>query len=444
MTNYSNYPVFSVTDFSNSIKKIVEENFQFVRIRGEISRPAFPASGHIYFSLKDENGSISAIIWKYNSFNLNLTLEEGLEVICSGKITTFSTQSKYQILVENIELAGEGALLKLLELRKKNLALEGIFDSKYKKKIPFLPKIIGVVTSLSGAVIKDILNRLEDRFPSHVFIWPVSVQGKNASFEISNAIKGFNSKTFFKTLKKPDVIIVARGGGSIEDLWCFNEELIIRAVFESEIPVISAIGHETDTTLIDLVADLRVPTPSAAAEKAVPVLNDLKYKLRDLSFRLEKNISNKISQFDNILEASNLLYNQLERLIVMKRQRLDLLLKDYNYTFANLISYKSNQISALAKKMNSPEKKLLIIENTFHLLNKQIKSSLKLVFLKNEEKISSLSRLLESNSFEKILERGFTITYDTNLRIIKKKSGVKPGQAIKILFQDGSNKAILK
>ena len=218
-----NAPLYTVSEFSNSIKKIVEENFQYIRIKGEISRPSFPQSGHIYFNLKDQNGFISAVIWKYNSFRSPLKPEEGLEVICSGKITTFSGQSKYQIIVDKIELEGEGALLKLLEERKKKLSSRGFFDEKFKKDIPFLPNNIAVITSPSGAVIEDILYILKERFPINVYIWPVSVQGENASNEISKAIQGFNDERFKNNYNKPDVIIIARGGGSLEDLWCFND-----------------------------------------------------------------------------------------------------------------------------------------------------------------------------------------------------------------------------
>ena len=273
MNTNTNNPVYSVSEFSHVIKKLVETNFSYVRIRGEISRPSFPGSGHVYFTLKDTDGTIAAIIWKYTLPRLSIKPEEGIEVICTGKVTTFAGQSKYQIIVESMEVAGEGALLKMLEDRRKKLLKEGLFNQEFKKPIPYLPKIIGVITSPSGAVIRDILHRLSDRFPSHVYLWPVAVQGEGSAKQISNAIDKFNQFTDETTIKKPDLLIVARGGGSLEDLWSFNEEIVVRSVFKSSIPVISAVGHETDTTLIDFVSDLRAPTPSAAAEKAVPVRN---------------------------------------------------------------------------------------------------------------------------------------------------------------------------
>ena len=287
MNTYTNNPVYSVSEFSHVIKKLVETNFSYVRIRGEISRPSFPGSGHVYFTLKDTDGTIAAIIWKYTLPRLSIKPEEGIEVICTGKVTTFAGQSKYQIIVESMEVAGEGALLKMLEDRRKKLLKEGLFNQEYKKPIPYLPKMIGVITSPSGAVIRDILHRLSDRFPSHVYLWPVAVQGEGSAKQISNAIDKFNQFTDETTIKKPDLLIVARGGGSLEDLWSFNEEIVVRSVFKSSIPVISAVGHETDTTLIDFVSDLRASTPTAAAEKAVPVRDELIARVGELNLRLK-------------------------------------------------------------------------------------------------------------------------------------------------------------
>ena len=295
MNTNSNNPVYSVSEFSHVIKKLVETNFSYVRIRGEISRPSFPGSGHVYFTLKDTEGTIAAIIWKYTLPRLSLKPEEGMEVICTGKVTTFAGQSKYQIIVESMEVAGEGALLKMLEDRRKKLLQEGLFNQEYKKPIPYLPEKIGVITSPSGAVIKDILHRLSDRFPSHVYLWPVAVQGEGSAQQISNAIDKFNQLTNETTIKKPDLLIVARGGGSLEDLWSFNEEIVVRSVFNSSIPVISAVGHETDTTLIDFVSDLRAPTPTAAAEKAVPVRDELIARVDELNLRLKTSFNNKFN-----------------------------------------------------------------------------------------------------------------------------------------------------
>ena len=329
MNTNTNNPVYSVSEFSHVIKKLVETNFSYVRIRGEISRPSFPGSGHVYFTLKDTDGTIAAIIWKYTLPRLSIKPEEGMEVICTGKVTTFAGQSKYQIIVESMEVAGEGALLKMLEDRRKKLLKEGLFNQEFKKPIPYLPKIIGVITSPSGAVIKDILHRLSDRFPSHVYLWPVAVQGEGSAKQISNAIDKFNQFTDETTIKKPDLLIVARGGGSLEDLWSFNEEIVVRSVFKSSIPVISAVGHETDTTLIDFVSDLRAPTPSAAAEKAVPVRNELIARIDELNFRFKTSFNNKLNNNKDRLNSLIKLLGKPDQIFENKTQKLDFIYKRF-------------------------------------------------------------------------------------------------------------------
>ena len=324
MITNTNNPVYSVSEFSHVIKKLVETNFSYVRIRGEISRPSFPGSGHVYFTLKDADGTIAAIIWKYTLPKLSIKPEEGMEVICTGKVTTFAGQSKYQIIVETMEVAGEGALLKMLEERRKKLLKEGLFDQEIKKPIPYLPKIIGVITSPSGAVIKDILHRLSDRFPSHVYLWPVAVQGEDSARQISNAIDKFNQLTDDTSIKKPDLLIVARGGGSLEDLWSFNEEIVVRSVYKSSIPVISAVGHETDTTLIDFVSDLRAPTPTAAAEKAVPVRDELISRIDELNLRIKSSFNNKLYGNKDRINYLIKLLGKPEQIFENKTQKLDL------------------------------------------------------------------------------------------------------------------------
>ena len=276
--NLINNLEYTVSELSNSIKRIIEDNFDYIRIKAEIGRVSKPNSGHIYLDLKDDTSVISGIVWKGNVNKLDIIPEEGLEVVCTGKVTTYSGQSKYQIIIENMEPAGIGALMALLEKRKDKLLKEGLFDDDYKKDIPFLPKRIGVITSPTGAVIKDILHRIHDRFPVNVTVWPVKVQGESSSEEVIDAIEGFHLLEQ-SNLEKPDVIIIARGGGSIEDLWGFNDEDLVRKVFESKIPIISAIGHEVDYTISDFVADKRASTPSDAAEiisslffKSYPIL----------------------------------------------------------------------------------------------------------------------------------------------------------------------------
>ena len=281
----SNVPEFSVSELSFALKRQLEGAFPRVRVRGEISQPSFPRSGHCYFRIKDENAVIDAVCWKTTLPRLGIKVEEGMEVIATGKITTYAGSSRYQIIIDRLELAGEGALLKLLEDRRKKLAAEGLFDTDRKRPLPFLPEVIGVVTSPSGAVIRDILHRLGDRFPRRVLVWPVSVQGDKAAGEVAAAIAGFNRLPEDGPVPRPQVLIVARGGGSLEDLWAFNEEIVVRAAAASTIPLISAVGHETDTTLIDFASDRRAPTPSAAAEMAVPVRADLVAEVMDYGKR---------------------------------------------------------------------------------------------------------------------------------------------------------------
>jgi len=318
-----NQPEYSVSEISGVVKGLIESEFEYVRIRGEIGRVSNPRSGHIYLDLKDERSVLAAVIWKGNVRNLPAMPEEGLEVVASGKLTTFGAQSKYQLIVDQIMPAGEGALMALLEKRKEKLKQEGMFDVSRKKPLPYLPDVIGVITSSSGAVIRDILHRLKDRFPREVLVWPVSVQGDRCAPEVSRAIDGFNRLTEFDEIKKPDLLIVARGGGSLEDLWGFNEEIVLRAVAASEIPVISAIGHETDTTLIDLVSDVRAPTPTAAAEIAVPVLSEISKALDKIVNRQWQQLKQKLLISEQRLVDISRLMPRSEELCALQSQRLD-------------------------------------------------------------------------------------------------------------------------
>jgi exodeoxyribonuclease VII large subunit len=292
----ANAPEFTVSEISGALKKLIEGEFAHVRVRGEIGRVSRPASGHLYFDLKDDRAVISAVSWKGQAARLAVQPEEGMEVIATGRLTTFAGQSRYQLIVESIEPAGAGALMAMLEKRKKALHAEGLFASERKKPLPYLPDVIGVITSPSGAVIRDILHRLRDRFARHVLIWPVAVQGQKCAPEVARAIAGFNALTVGGPIPRPDLLIVARGGGSVEDLWGFNEEIVVRAAFASDIPIISAVGHETDTTLIDLAADVRAPTPTAAAELAVPVRLELLAWTREQEARLARAAAQAISQ----------------------------------------------------------------------------------------------------------------------------------------------------
>jgi len=319
-----NAPEFSVTEVSIAIKRVIEGEFGHVRIRAEVGRVSSPRSGHIYLDLKDDKSVINGMIWKGVAARLQVLPEEGMEVVATGRITTYGGQSKYQIVIDDIKPAGVGALMAMLEKRKQALAAEGLFDQERKKPLPYLPEIIGVVTSPSGAVIRDILHRLRERFPRKVLIWPVVVQGDKCAAEVAAAINGFNAMTVGGALPRPDLIIVARGGGSIEDLWGFNEEIVARAVAASNIPLISAVGHETDTTLIDFVSDMRAPTPTAAAELAVPVRLELMGWVEDQGARLSRALINGVGQRGQRLRDLSRAMPRAEVLLEGPRQRLDL------------------------------------------------------------------------------------------------------------------------
>ena len=443
MENNNNNPVYSVGEFSHVIKKLVETNFSYVRIRGEISRPSFPGSGHVYFTLKDTDGTIAAIIWKYTMPRLSIRPEEGMEVICTGKITTFAGQSKYQIIVDNMEVAGEGALLKMLEDRRKKLLAEGLFKQEHKKPIPYLPQIIGVITSPSGAVIKDILHRLSDRFPSHVYLWPVAVQGQGSAEQIANAIEKFNQFTDQTNIKKPDLLIVARGGGSLEDLWSFNEEIVVRAVFNSSIPVISAVGHETDTTLIDFVSDLRAPTPTGAAEKSVPVRDDLIARVGELNLRLKTSFSNKLNNNKDRLNNLIRLLGKPDQIFDNKNQNLDFIYKDIENLFKNIFVEQKNKITQYAQRLIPPKVLISNLDSKQQLLDTKFKNFLENILTNKETKLNAFSQLLEASSFNKVLDRGFSLVMDNDGKPIKLSSDAPKNAKVKIKFADETRSAQL-
>lgn len=320
-----NTPEFSVSEISGAVKKAIEGGFSHVRVRGEVGRVSRPGSGHIYMDLKDDRAVLAGVIWKGRAVGLAHQPEEGMEVIATGKLTTFPGQSKYQMIIEDVAPAGAGALMAMLEKRKAALAAEGLFAPERKKELPYLPGIIGVVTSPSGAVIRDILHRLRDRFPRKVLVWPVAVQGQKCAPEVAAAIAGFNRLTPGGALPRPDLLIVARGGGSLEDLWGFNEEIVARAAAASDIPLISAVGHETDTTLIDFVSDQRAPTPTAAAELAVPVRMELMAWADQQGARLTRSLTTGVQQRQQRLRDLGRALPQPDTLVEVPRQRLDYL-----------------------------------------------------------------------------------------------------------------------
>ena len=318
-----NAPALSVSELSGALKRTVEDRFGHVRVRGEISGFKRAASGHCYLALKDEGAVIDGVIWKGAASLLRFRAEDGIEVIATGKLTTYPGRSKYQIVIDRMEIAGAGALMALLDQRRRALAAEGLFDPARKKPLPFMPRVIGVITSPTGAVIRDILHRLADRCPTRVIVWPVQVQGEAAAGQVAAAIAGFNRLDGASAVPRPDLLIVARGGGSIEDLWAFNEETVVRAVAASTIPVISAVGHETDTSLCDFAADLRAPTPTAAAEIAVPVRAELVAQIQTLALRTTRCINRARERSRERLDAVARRLPAPDAVLAPQRQRLD-------------------------------------------------------------------------------------------------------------------------
>ena len=405
-----NIQEYSVSEISDSIKGTLENSFGYVKVRGEVSGLSKPASGHIYLNLKDDKAVIKAIIWRSAAARISFVPEDGLEVICSGKLTTgysdrYPGRSDYSIIVDSITPAGEGALMALLEQRKKKLAAEGLFEEQNKKSLPKYPETIGIVTSPTGAVIKDILHRLNERFPCNVILWPVPVQGQDAAQLISDAVDGFNNLSSKDEVNIPDLIIIARGGGSIEDLWPFNEEIVIRSVFKSNIPIVSAIGHETDTTLIDFVSDLRAPTPTAAAEISTPDKEEL---LRDIS---EKN--NRLNY------SINLYLDSLKDNFISIKDKLPVSLKLF---LNNLTSHFQNisqslNFRVIGEQLKSSKVKLISLEESL-LKAKNI------LVERLQKELDNKSTLLESLSYKSVLKRGYSVTRSSN-KIIKSKQDLK-------------------
>ena len=409
---------FSVSEISFEIKKCVETTFSRVRIRGEIFGAKRADSGHWYLSLKDPNAVLSAVVWKGVAAKFTFKPEDGLEVIATGKITTFAGKSSYQLVIEQMEIAGTGALLKLLEERKQKFAAEGLFDQAHKKQIPFLPDVIGVVTSASGAVIRDIIHRVRDRFPSRIIVWPTPVQGEGAADKIAAAIKGFNNLAKGGTIPRPDVLIVARGGGSLEDLWPFNEEVVIRAVYDSEIPLISAVGHETDTMLIDYVSDLRAPTPTGAAEFAVPVKAEISATLQTAQSRLANGINRYFEERRNRLEGLSRGIPNLEQILAESRQKFDDRVERLELAFKNMLRNKQNQIAQISLK-------------PYHILN---------IFEKKQENLKNLALRLESVSIDSVLSRGFAWVKDNRQKTVYSVAQAQKSPTLEIKFIDGSIK----
>ena len=436
-------PILSVTEISALLKRTVEETFGRVRVQGEISGLNRAQSGHLYFTLKDEAAVIDGVCWRGTAARLGVTPEDGLEVIVTGRLTTYPARSRYQIVVEGMEVAGAGQLLKLLEDRHRKLAAEGLFDLDTKQDLPFLPDVIGVVTSETGAVFSDILHRLCERFPRRVLLWPVTVQGESAPGEIAAAIEGFNRLggkrcgKGAKALPRPDVLIVARGGGSLEDLMAFNEEIVVRAAAASDIPLISAIGHETDTTLIDYAADQRAPTPTAAAEMAVPVRADLLAQVEDDAARLINAVTRLVDDARRNLELMARGLPDLGRLVGDFTQRLD----DWTERLVNAVRVglegRRAELARLAAEIPKPQQQLDHAKRQLKREVRALKSAGRAIVAERRSDLKQAAALLESFSYQRVLERGFALVTSEGKTPIDSVKKLSPGMAVSIRFQDG-------
>ncbi len=482
-----NLPEYSVSELAFALKRTVEQAYDRVRVRGEISGFKRAASGHLYLTLKDADAVLDAVCWKGVAGRLGVKPEDGMEVVCLGKLTTYPGRSKYQMVIEQMELAGEGALLKLIEDRRKRLAAEGLFDPARKRPIPALPTVIGVVTSPTGAVIRDILHRLADRFPRHVLVWPVLVQGEGAAQQIVAAIAGFNRIEAGGTIPRPDLLIVARGGGSLEDLMAFNEESVVRAAAASAIPLISAVGHETDTTLIDFASDWRAPTPTAAAERAVPVRAELATRIAEIAARLSGAVQRGIEDQARHLKSLGRGLGDPAQLLGAAGQRLDDRAERLRLALPRLIADRKAMVANLGARLLSPRELVNAARQHLtlafqRLVAAQAKSMAERVrrldvatgglkprpltvsieegrrrsndlgqrlaraggqaITRAESDLARLGQLLDSYSYERVLERGFVLVRDRSGAPVTSAAEVRGGERINLRFADGERTAL--
>ncbi|MCG7347973.1 exodeoxyribonuclease VII large subunit [Sphingomonas sp. ACRSK] len=408
----------SVSELAGRLKRMVEGEFGHVRLRGEISGYKRAASGHVYLCLKDESAVIDGVIWRGAAAALPFQAQDGIEVVATGKLTTYPGRSKYQIVIDRMELAGEGALMALLEKLKAKLGAEGLFDAGRKKPLPFLPRVIGVVTSPTGAVIRDILHRLEDRCPSHVIVWPVQVQGEGAAQQVAAAVRGFDAIEPGGPVPRPDLLIVARGGGSIEDLWAFNEEAVVRAVADCSIPVISAVGHETDTSLCDHAADLRAPTPTAAAELAVPVLADLRHTVQSHAMRTERCVRRYHQRGEERLAALVRVLPRRDALLGPQRQRVDDLAQRLGLGLER----------RLGQARRTLDRQSAVLRPA--MLDRQLDRS--------RQHLASVGRLLESVNPDNLLKRGYVrVEARGTGKTIDSAAAARAAGGLKLHFRDG-------
>jgi exodeoxyribonuclease VII large subunit len=459
----------TVSELSASLRRVVEDSFGMVRVRGEVGRVSRPGSGHIYLDLKDDRAVLAAVIWKTAAARLKTFPEQGLEVVATGRLTTFPGQSRYQIMIETLEPAGAGALMALLEERRKKLEAEGLFATGRKRRLPYLPRVIGVVTSPTGAVIRDVLHRIADRFPLHVIVWPVRVQGETCGAEVAAAIRGFNALGADGPAVRPDLIIVARGGGSIEDLWGFNDEQAVRAAAESAIPLISAVGHETDWTLIDLAADQRAPTPTGAAEIAVPVKAELDAAVATLLSRLKSCTTRNLERARADLRSAARALGAPEDILSVPRQTLDNASARLSRALAFVTGHKRADLRACAIRLEPGllGRRIEVARDRLESVRQRCERAFCAFVERNRTRfqhavsqlgwrrlermtgnarlqLDNVWRLLGSLSHQRVLERGFAVVRNSAGMTVTSAADLAPGEDFRLQFRDGALDAAVK
>ncbi|MBI1361722.1 MAG: exodeoxyribonuclease VII large subunit [Alphaproteobacteria bacterium] len=440
----SNLPELTVSELAGQLKRTIEDAYGFVRVRGELGRVVVAKSGHVYFDIKDANATLNSVMWKGQAARLPFKPEEGLEVVAEGKLSTYPGRSNYQLIAERMRPAGLGALMQLLEERKKKLAAEGLFDADRKKPIPYLPNVIGVVTSPTGAVIRDIVHRVRERFPVRVIVWPALVQGERAAAEIEAGIRGFNAMAPGGPIPRPDVIIVARGGGSIEDLWPFNEERVARAASDSVIPLISAVGHETDTTLIDYVSDRRAPTPTGAAEIAVPVRADLLAAVMDLGARSGRSLTRQMEKRRLEFRSAAARLPKLDAVLQGPRQRLDLAAQKFGGALGRALGRKRATFDRTggALRPAALRREVATKRAEQQRLTARLRPAVDRRLEQTRRRLETQARVLTSLSYEGVLKRGFALVTTPNGSLIRSAGSVGNGDPLRLRFADGEAFAV--
>jgi exodeoxyribonuclease VII large subunit len=441
----TNATAYSVSELAFALKRTLEDAYGFVRLRGELSKVTFHSNGHVYLSLKDDKACIDGVVWKSSVRGLAVRPEQGLEVIVTGKVTTYPMGSRYQIVIETMEAAGLGALLAQLERLKAKLQAEGLFEASRKRALPSMPSVVGVITSPTGAVIRDILHRIRDRWPCRVVVWPVVVQGEAAAGQVCAAIEGFNAAEAGGAIPRPDVIIVARGGGSVEDLWPFNDETLARTAAASAIPLISAVGHETDTTLIDFVSDRRAPTPTAAAEMATPVLSELKAAVADYERRLARCGGRVLEEGRARLVSAARALPRPAELIGMAQQRFDLASGRLGAALERNAAVHERELVRAGARLSRTVLDRKVAEQTKRLseFNLRFNRTVRITFDREELRIANLGKLLASLNPDTPLDRGFARVHHADGSLARSAAALASGEAVTLHFRDGERGAVV-